>query len=681
LLGGVTVALAVSVGLAIAALLQRNTAIRERDTARSNALATAADGQRGRHLDAALLLGFEANRTRPTVEARSSMVSSLEAIDKTDATAILRAAGPVTSVAFSPDGKALAAGEENGDIRFWDMRSRKPEPGPPLHVGADEVTSVAFSRKRDLLTTGDKNLRLRIWNLGTRRPVGDAKAMPRNEWSDVLGVQAVSFSPDGRTVAGVDATHAMLWDVASKHPRESPLRLEDGDFAVYASLSADGSTLARLLAGGVDLWNVRYDDIAASNKLSNDIDAEQLVAVSNDRRTAANSDGDQVWLSPVGDRSRPTTVQPGHAGIIQAIAFAPGAHTLATGGDDDTVRLSEVPTRSTRAALKHALTRAVVFTPKGLLYGGGFVDSTRVWASRGPRLSDVRLGALTDLAFTPDGRLGIATGATPAKAQIWTVATGDVVHDLDAQPQSVAAFDPKGTRAVTGSDAGEARLWEVTTGELLHRLRGGDGAINSVAFSHDGKFVVTGAEHGRARLWATGTGKSEGVFDAHEGAGAVYSVAFSADGKHLVTGNGDGTARIWTVSDRRQVGEPLRAASHGYGVVGVAFSPDGRTLATGNDREQAQLWDVASHQPLGGVLTGDGVAFSRDGRSLAVVTRTISEDPARTAMDQIRIWKGILWRDADDLRARVCSLVWGNLTRAEWATYAPGLPMHATCAS
>ena len=30
--------------------------------------------------------------------------------------------------------------------------------------------------------------------------------------------------------------------------------------------------------------------------------------------------------------------------------------------------------------------------------------------------------------------------------------------------------------------------------------------------------------------------------------------------------------------------------------------------------------------------------------------------------------------DLDDLRARVCGLVWGNLTKVEWATYVPGLP-------
>ena len=45
----------------------------------------------------------------------------------------------------------------------------------------------------------------------------------------------------------------------------------------------------------------------------------------------------------------------------------------------------------------------------------------------------------------------------------------------------------------------------------------------------------------------------------------------------------------------------------------------------------------------------------------------------------MRLWKGILWRDDDDLTAQVCRLVVGNLTRIDWDAYAPGLSYRTTC--
>ena len=106
-------------------------------------------------------------------------------------------------------------------------------------------------------------------------------------------------------------------------------------------------------------------------------------------------------------------------------------------------------------------------------------------------------------------------------------------------------------------------------------------------------------------------------------------------------------------------------------VNGVAFSPDGNTLAAASDYGDVVLWDAAHDYTNLPALTTQsegvpGVAYSPDGSTLAA------------AGDEVVLWD-IFCNDFDDLRARVCSLVHGNLTEAEWETVAPGLHYRTTC--
>ena len=62
------------------------------------------------------------------------------------------------------------------------------------------------------------------------------------------------------------------------------------------------------------------------------------------------------------------------------------------------------------------------------------------------------------------------------------------------------------------------------------------------------------------------------------------------------------------------------------------------------------------------------MTFSPDGSTLA----------AAGSDGQVVLWD-IFWDGLSDLKAKVCGLVHGNLTRAEWKSVAPGLPYTTTC--
>jgi WD40 repeat protein len=122
--------------------------------------------------------------------------------------------GDIYSVAFSPDGKIIASGEEDGGrIMLWDVKTRQ-QLGEPLVSHSDyygEVYSVAFSHDGKILASGSDDNTIRLWDVETRQSLGE----PLVAHSD--DVLSVAFSPDGKILAsGSSDKTVRLWDVNPK---------------------------------------------------------------------------------------------------------------------------------------------------------------------------------------------------------------------------------------------------------------------------------------------------------------------------------------------------------------------------------------------------------------------------------------------------------------------------------
>ena len=287
-----------------------------------------------------------------------------------------------------------------------------------------------------------------------------------------------------------------------------------------------------------------------------------------------------------------------HEGGVNGIAFSPDGRKLATGGQDCSVRIWEVPSGRELASL----------TPDIAVKKGGASKNSY------------------GLAFSPDGRF-LATGNFDATIRVWELASGRVVarmattygrgaHELQVVPYGFV-FSPDGRYLATASRDGVARVWEVATGREVVRMTH-EKPVHSVAFSPDGRLLATGSYDPTARVWEVSTGREIAQLKHEQWVGEI---AWTPDGRSLVSGSSDGLARVWEAATGRETGR----MKHEYGVEEIAISPDGRYLAT-SMVGSAHIWDLASARgvarmshklSLRGDVAPSRIIFSPDGKYLA----------------------------------------------------------------
>ena len=111
----------------------------------------------------------------------------------------------VTALAFTTDGKFLAAGC-NGAVQLWDVTGRRLV--RTLEGFERVVTRLAYSPSGDLVAAGTQDGQVWVWTAATGRRVQVLGTGSR-------GVRSVAFSPNGkRVVTATSKAPVALWDVA-----------------------------------------------------------------------------------------------------------------------------------------------------------------------------------------------------------------------------------------------------------------------------------------------------------------------------------------------------------------------------------------------------------------------------------------------------------------------------------
>jgi WD40 repeat protein len=643
--------LVVTTILAILAVSAERAAVNRSHLAQSDGMAAEAMNLLPVNGPLAMLLSLQAYETAPTLQADSALIQAVQQpLDDR-----LVSGGSVASVAFSPDGHTLAAGDGGGHVGLWDVATGRRTGTLAEHSPVD---SVAFSPDGHTLAAGDGAGDVGLWDAATGQRTGTlAEGSP---------VASVAFSRDGRTLAVGDGSGTVrLWDVTTRQSQWS-LMLSGGSPVDSVAFSRDGRTLAfGNISGFVYLSDAATPLLKASLAEGSRVGS---VAFSPDGHTlAVGNYGGHVDLWDAASLHRTATLAEGS--LVGSVAFSPDGHTLAVGNYGGHVDLWEAATgQRTATFAEGSIVYDVAFSPDGhtLAAGDGAGDVSLRDVATGQRTATLAEHSPIDsVAFSPDGHT-LAVGDGAGDVGLWDAATGQRTATLaEHSPVASVAFSPDGHILAVGDYGGNVGLWDAATGQrtaiLAERSR-----VDSVAFSPDGHTLAVGDGGGHVSLWDVVTRQTTVVLLTGN---VVYGVAFSPDGHTLAAGDGGGHVNLWYAA----TGQRTATLAEHSPVASVAFSPDGTTVATGDSQGNVGILNAANGQRLANLTAGDVVtslAFSSDGRVLAI---------GGLNGDIVLQWQNLANLTQHYFMQLICGKVQGNITQAQWADYAPGQPYQRTC--